>query len=114
MDTMDMDTDMTTGTEVVICIRIRGIHIRVPGGFSVPVSITNVVCHCLTLILSLPMNSLLLSNYFLLYSLLRNCGIAALVISAMRPLKMFLMATTLQELQNLPHHIPSTLAVSHA
>jgi hypothetical protein len=35
-----MDTDMTTGTEVVICIRIRGIHIRVPGGFSVPVSIT--------------------------------------------------------------------------
>ena len=40
MDTMDMDTDMTTGTEVVICIRIRGIHIRVPGGFSVPVSIT--------------------------------------------------------------------------
>jgi hypothetical protein len=41
MDTMDMDTDMTAGTDVVICIRIRGIHIRVPGGFSVPVSITN-------------------------------------------------------------------------
>ena len=32
---MDMDTDLSTDTEVVICIRIRGIRIHVSGGFFV-------------------------------------------------------------------------------
>ena len=37
---MDMDTDLATDTEVVICIRICGIRIHVSGGFFVPVSNT--------------------------------------------------------------------------
>ena len=39
-DIMDMDMDLGMDTEVVICIRIHGIRIRVSGGFFVPVSNT--------------------------------------------------------------------------
>ena len=39
-DTMDTDTDLSTDTELVICIRIRGTRIRVSGRFGVPVSNT--------------------------------------------------------------------------
>ena len=45
---MDMDTDLPTDTEVVICIHIRGICIRVPGRFFVPVLNTKDIayyCH---------------------------------------------------------------------
>ena len=37
----DMDTGMTLGTKKAIGIRTRDTRIRVPGGFSVPVSNTN-------------------------------------------------------------------------
>ena len=38
---MDTDTGLSMDTELFICIRIRGTHIRVPGGFGVPVSNTS-------------------------------------------------------------------------
>ena len=38
---MDTDTDLSTDTELVICIRIRGTRIRVSGGFGVPMSNTS-------------------------------------------------------------------------
>jgi hypothetical protein len=41
MGLVDMGTDMAPGTEMPICIRICGTHIRVPAGYTIPVSITS-------------------------------------------------------------------------
>ena len=38
---MDMGTGMAPGTKKGICTRTRETRIRVPGGFTIPVSITN-------------------------------------------------------------------------
>ena len=44
MDLTDMGTGTAMDTKLVICIHTRGTRIRVPGGFPVPVSITNWEC----------------------------------------------------------------------
>ena len=40
-DLTGMDMDMPMGTDMVICIHTRCIHIRVPSGYAIPMSNTN-------------------------------------------------------------------------
>jgi hypothetical protein len=41
--TMDTGTGTATGTKRAICTRTRGTRIRVPAGYTIPVSITNLI-----------------------------------------------------------------------